>query len=212
VGTEDVTVEAPFHDSAAISARVRLENADPDLLPKVTFFAHADGDYQTYARTVASDGTLTMAGMASGRYKFMLAVSGLYVKSMTSANGQVRDGIVDVPDADTVAIDVVLGGDGGRITGKLRSKGKPVAPARVVLAPRTPSRNSVDYRSYQTESDGSFSYSAVKPGEYILFATTDWKLEFGNPDAVRELISSGQHVRVEAKMSTDVQLELPSFQ
>jgi len=89
----------------------------------------------------------------------------------------------------------------------VRANGKPVAPARVVLAPRVDSTNFDDYWSYQTESDGSFRYTAVKPGDYILFVTTDWRLEFGNPAAIRKYLATGRQVHVEPKGSIDLQLE-----
>jgi hypothetical protein len=128
-----------------------------------------------------------------GRYQ------GLYVKSMTSPNGHVVDGIADVPETGAVKLDVVLAGDGGRVTGKVCANGKPVVPARVVLAPRLASTNSVGYPSYQTEGDGSFVYNAVKPGDYILFATTDFKLEFANSTAIRKYLAGGRAIHVEPK-------------
>jgi len=205
VGTADLTVHVPFA-ALSVSARVRLESGDQSLLRNVAFFLHADGDYQTHARTVGPDGAVTIPGMAGGRYKFMLATGGMYVKSMASANARVVDGIVDVPESGAVKLDVVLAGDGGRVAGKVMAGGKPVAPARVVLAPRVDSTNSVDYRSYQTESDGSFEYTSIKPGDYILFATTDFKLEFGNPAAIRKYLAAGRAVHLEPKGSVEVQI------
>jgi hypothetical protein len=119
--------------------------------------------------------------------------------------------MVDVPETGEVKLDVVLSGDGGRVAGKVRANGKPVAPARVVLAPRVDSTNFTDYLPYQTESDGSFTYTAVKPGDYILFVTTDWKLEFGNPAAIRKYLAAGHPVHVEPKGSIDLQIEPLAF-
>jgi len=75
-----------------------------------------------------------------------------------------------------------------------------VAPARVVLAPRNDSTNSADYSSYQTESDGSFRYQSLKPGDYVVFAITDFKLEFGNPAEIRKHLGTGKAVHVEPKV------------
>jgi hypothetical protein len=207
VGTGDLTIQVPFPAPPSVTAKVRLVDGDAKLLSTVTFFLHADGGYQTYAGTVATDGTLTIPGIAAGRYKFRLATSGFYVKSVTSPNARVVDRIVDVPATGDVKLDVVLSGDGGRVAGNVRANGKPVAPARVVLAPRVDSTNFDDYWSYQTESDGSFRYTAVKPGDYILFVTTDWRLEFGNPAAIRKYLATGRQVHVEPKGSIDLQLE-----
>jgi hypothetical protein len=211
VGAGDLTVQVPFPNPSSVTAKVRLVDGDPKLLNGATFLLHADGAYQTHARALGPDGTLAIPGMSAGRYKFMLAPGGIYVKSVTSANARVVDGIVDVPETGEVKLDVVLAGDGGRVAGKVRANGKPVAPARVVLAPRVDSTNSVDYPSYQTESDGSFEFTAVKPGDYILFVTTDWKLEFGNPAAIRKYLAAGRPIHVEPKGSIDLQLEPTTF-
>ncbi len=77
-----------------------------------------------------------------------------------------------------------------------------------MLAPRNGSTNSADYLSYQTESDGSFRFTAVRPGDYILFGTTDWKMEFANPEANRKYVTAGQAVHVEPNRSVEVQLVL----
>jgi hypothetical protein len=212
VGTADLTVPVPFPNPPSVTAKVRLVDGDAKLLSNVAFLLHADGDYQTHARALQKDGTVTIPGMAAGRYKFMMAVNpDLYVKSVASANARVVDGIVDVPDTGEVKLDVVLSGDGGRVAGKVLANGKPVAPARVVLAPRVDSTNSVDYRSYQTESDGSFQYTGIKPGDYILFATTDFKLEFGNPAAIRKHLAAGRPIHVEPKGSIDLKIEPLAF-
>jgi hypothetical protein len=207
VAGEDVTVTAPFPNPPAVTVNARLVNGDASLLPNVTFYLHADGDYQTYARRVGPEGKVTIPGMPGGRYRFMLATGGLYMKSVTSGNARVVDCWVDVPETGEVKLDVVLAGDGGEVAGKVRDNGKPAFPVRVVLAPKVDSTNSVDYKSYQTESDGSFRFPSIKPGEYILYTTSDWKLEFGNPEAIRKYLKAGHPVHVAPKSSIDVQIE-----
>jgi hypothetical protein len=208
VAGEDVTVTAPFADPPAVTVKARLVDGDTKLLPNVTFFLHADGDYQTFARRLGPEGKVTIPGMPAGRYRFMLATAGLYMKSVTSENARLVDCLVDVPEKGEVRLNVVLAGDGGEVAGKVRAHGKPAFPVRVVLAPQVDSTNSVDYHSYQTESDGSFSFTAIKPGEYILYTTSDWKLEFGNPEAIRKYLKAGRPVHVAPKASIDVQMEL----
>lgn len=212
VGTGDLTVQLPFPDPSSITAKVRLVDGDAKLLANAAFYLHADGGFQTHYRALGKDTTVSIPGMAAGRYKFMLGgTRELYIKSIAGSNARVVDGIVDVPDSGEVKLDVVLSGDGGRVGGKAMANGKPVAPARVVLAPRADSTNSVDYRSYQTESDGSYQFTGIKPGDYILFATTDFRVEFGNPAAIRKHLAAGRPLHVAPKSSTDVQLEPLAF-
>jgi len=208
MGADDLTVDAPFADAPALTARVRMADPKAGFPSNLTFLLHADGAYQTHARTVSADGTFTVPGLAPGQYKLLLATPGVYIQSATSENAHIADRIVDVPGTGTVKLEIVLGNDGGHISGFLCSHGKPVAPARVVLAPRPDSLNSAEYRSYQTETDGSFRYDAIPPGDYILFATADFKLEFGNPTAIARFLSSGRRIHIEPNVRVDVQLEL----
>lgn len=203
VGAGDLTVEAPFPDPVTVTVKVRLVDGDGALPQNVTVLLHADGDYQTFARVLGPDGSATIPGLTSGRYKFMLAVGGLYIQNITSENVRVVDGIVDVPETGAVKLDVRVAAGGGQVIGKVRANGKPVPAALVVLAPRADSTNSVDYHAYQTESDGSFHYTAIKPGDYVLFATTDRQLEYGNPAAIRKQLAAGRPVRVEPKGLVD---------
>jgi hypothetical protein len=210
MGADDLTVETPFAD-AALAARVRMADPKAGFPPNLAFLLHADGAYQTQARTVSADGTFTIPGLAPGQYKLLLATPGVYIQRATSQNAHIADCIVDVPETGTVKLEIVLGNDGGHISGSLRSHGKPLAPARVVLAPQPDSLNSAEYRSYQTETDGSFRYDAIPPGDYIIFATADFKLEFGNPTAIAGFLRSGQRIHIEPNARVDVQLELDSM-
>ena len=207
VGAGDLTVTVPFANSAAVNATVHLADGDPAQMASATVLLHADGDEQTFTHAVGSGG-MTISGMPSGRYKLMLGAGALYIKSVTSANARIVDGMVDVPESGEVKLDVVVAGDGGKVSGRVRTNGKPACPVRVVLAPRADSTNSADYHSYQTDTDGSFRFAAVKPGDYILFVTRDWKLEFGNPDAARKYLAAGRLVRVLPKSSIDTVIEL----
>ena len=79
--------------------------------------------------------------------------------------------------------------------------------ALVVLAPVKGSE--ADSRVFQTESDGSFEYKAVRPGEYVLFAMEPGSdLEYANPAAIRPYLEAGTPIRVEPEGSYTVRLEL----
>ena len=69
------------------------------------------------------------------------------------------------------------------------------------------SENSADYHAFQSESDGSFDYGGIEPGDYVLFALTDWQIEYGNPAAIRKYLAAGRAIRVEPKQTVEAQLE-----
>jgi hypothetical protein len=55
-----------------------------------------------------------------------------------------------------------------------------------------------DFRSFQTDSDGSFDYKLVRSGDYILFTADRLDLEYRNPAVVRDYLASGTPVKVQA--------------
>jgi hypothetical protein len=221
VGTEDATVNLPFADPTEVTAKVRVVGGDAALLKNTMVGLRLYGSGAGDARPIQSDGTAKFPPMAAGRYAVALAsgqsstvgpyvmVKGskqLYVKSVTARNARVADRYVEVPETGAVQLEIVAGGDGARVKGKVRAGGKPVSAAVVVLAPLQASDNPDDYQSHQSASDGSFTFDAVRPGDYVLFATNDWQLEYGNPEAVQPYFPAGTRVKAEPNGSVEVEL------
>jgi hypothetical protein len=61
-----------------------------------------------------------------------------------------------------------------------------------------PVRTSSGYRTFQTDSDGSFSFTDIPLGDYILFAVVDVALEYTNPEIARPYLAAGRPVRIAA--------------
>ena len=78
----------------------------------------------------------------------------------------------------------------------------------MVLAPRQESGNPEEYHGYVSDSDGSFDIKGVKPGEYVLFATGDRELDYADLKAIRPYLAAGKLVKVEARGSLELQVEL----
>jgi hypothetical protein len=208
VGPEGATVALPFPEPAAVTAKVRVVDGDASLAQKAVILLHAEGEMQAQARMQDKDGQLTFPGMAAGRYRLFLGqVPELYVKSLTVQGAKAVNGFVDIPETGPVQLDIVASGDGGRVRGTVQANGKPLVSALVLLAPRVDSENSADYHCFQSESDGSFEYTGVQPGEYVLFATTDWQIEYGNPAAIRKYLAAGRAIHVEPKQTIEAKLE-----
>jgi len=168
---------------------------------------HVFNDAGNNTRPLGKDGTAVFPAMASGRYAISLGTSDLYVKSVTARNAKVIDGLLDLPDTGPVQLEIVAAGDAGSVKGKVVAQGKPVCGANVVLAPATASENSADYHGYQSDSDGTFDFRGVKPGDYLLFATDDWQLEFGNRAAIQKYLREAKAVKAAANGVLEMQIE-----
>lgn len=207
VGSEDLTVTLPFADPPEVTAKVRVVNGDPSLLRNALLQLSVFADAGQNTRPLGPDGTVVFPSMASGRYSVLLGAPQLYIKSVTARNARVVDGLVDLPESGPVQLEIVAAGDGARVKGKVRAGGKPVSGALVVLAPSRPSVNSGDYHAYQSDSDGTFDFRGVKPGDYTIFATGNDQLEYGNRAVIEKYLAVGKPVKAEPNGSVELQLE-----
>ena len=77
------------------------------------------------------------------------------------------------------------------------------------MAPRKESANPLDYRGFQTDSDGSFEFEGLAAGEFALIVLEDWfDFEYANPAAVRPYLESGRAVHLEGAQNQKLRVEL----
>jgi hypothetical protein len=137
----------------------------------------------------------------------VLASQDLYIRSVTARNARVADGMIELPESGPVQVEITTAADGGRVKGKVRSGDKAVGGAMVVLAPSQDSTSLSDYHGYTSDSDGTFDFLGVRPGNYLLFATSDADIEYGNRAALAKYLPSAKTVRVEPKGTVDLRIE-----
>jgi hypothetical protein len=207
VGSEDVTVQLPFPDPPEVTAKVRVVKGDPNLLQQAVLGLNVFAGATNIARPLRPDGTAVFPAMAAGRYQIGLYTQELYIKSVTARNARVVDGLVELPESGPVQLEIIAAGDGARVRGKVRAGAKPVSGALVVLAPGSQSASAEDYHAYDSDSDGTFDFHGIKPGDYTIFATSDGKLEYGNRAAIEKYLTAGKVVKAEANGSVEVQIE-----
>ena len=207
VGAEDMAVSLHFADAPELTAKVRVVNGDASLLANALLPVRHPADWRRSFQPLAPDGTAVFPATASGRYGLNLQAPGLYIKSVSARNARVVDGMLDLPESGPVQLEIIAAGDGARVKGKVRAGEKPVSGALVVLAPTKPSLNPDDYKAYQSDSDGSFDFQAVRPGDYRVFASSDDQLEYGNRAVIEKLVSASKVVKAESNKTVELEIE-----
>ena len=105
----------------------------------------------------------------------------------------------------TLAIGATTGE--GQITGTALRLDKSVAGAMIVLVPADPAHNQVLYRRDQSDSDGTFTLSAVVPGRYTVLAIENgWDLEWTKPAVLSSYMTGGVVVQVQANGKYDIKV------
>jgi hypothetical protein len=184
--------------SVSIEGRPRVER-DPDL-EKITVSLRRDPDIFTMpeatiplppppgsaqvppAGKVGPDGKFDLLA-AQG--DFQVAVSGIpsnsYVKSIRMGNVDIMSGGLQVNGPPDGPIEVVIGTDGGEVTGSVSNERlEPMANVIVALLPDSPllRKRFGLYRSGTTDFAGKFRLQNIPPGTYKVFS---W--EYADPDA-----------------------------
>ncbi|HXS94340.1 MAG TPA: carboxypeptidase regulatory-like domain-containing protein [Candidatus Limnocylindrales bacterium] len=158
---------------------------------------------------VRPDGTFTLPPVVPGRYRVGVRLGAAIIRATVRAEGvPMRDGFLDLSEDDTPTLRITADSSTGAVRGYVQHEGKPIDSVWVILAPPGESPDWLNYRAYQTDSDGSFNFATVPTGDYLLFAVDDPDLEFTNPTAIRPYLISAHPAHIEAGKLIDDRLDI----
>lgn len=200
-GATEFDASAPATDvDVALRAAPSLNGVVPGSLPVgLTVLIRASDT--TYALPVDAAGRFSLAAIPPGRYRVSVA-GDQYLRSWSADSGR-RDGeMLIVPEGAAVRLNLSLATGTGRVSGVVDGGGHPVAGALVVLAA------SGFARAVRSNSDGSFAFRHLPPGDYQVFAVEDGAdLEYANPAAIRPYLGGAQKVQVTAGASGNLRVD-----
>jgi hypothetical protein len=92
------------------------------------------------------------------------------------------------------------------VNGVVKREGVPKAGVFVVLVPNDPKSERGNWQPNQSDSDGSFNFFHVAPGEYTVAAIEDgWTLDWSRPEVIAPYLARGVKVIV-AKSAREANL------
>lgn len=198
VGGGDVTVEIAPKPVPTLAGEVTFRN--PADRPRHTVYVNLlDEDTgRSFAVALRPDGGFSWPTVAASRVRLLLrGADGFFIAQMSVDGASVKDGVIEVVDGARVQVNLAASSETGRLKGFARNGDKPLPGVLVVLAPSAGATDPLRYLGFQTESDGSFDYTTVPAGDYVLFAVDNLDLEYANPEVVRPYRASGKRVRIE---------------
>ena len=148
--------------------------------------------------------------VSQGDYRLLvngiLPVNG-YVKSIRIGGDDIQRSGMHIAGPVQNPIQIVIGTDGGNISGSVLSSVSATLPNAVVaLVPDAfDLRNRSDlYRSATTDAQGNFRLASVAPGTYKLFAW-EWAEQdaWQNPEFIRPIENTGKSITMEASAKQD---------
>jgi uncharacterized protein (DUF2141 family) len=157
-------------------------------------------------------GVFTLEGVTPAAYDLTLPLSpaGTYVKSVTFNDRESLGRALDCSAITAGTLGIVLGTDGGKVTGRVSRDDKPAPNATVVLLPADPSRRfPATVRQGVSDEAGHIALNDVPPGDYLAFAWEE--VEDGawfDADFVKTAQGQAVKVQVGPKASEEIELKL----
>jgi hypothetical protein len=198
----------------SLGGTVRLQDSPDGASSPLPQVEVSIGPDIPYVATTQLDGTFSIGEMYSGRYKLgdvRVLPAGAYILSAKQGERDVL--LEDLVIGDQPAsLDIVIGIEGGRVTGVVRSAaGMALHNAMVVLVPDSPLRERSDYygayASGRTDQTGTFELHALTPGSYQAYAWDNVASgTFRNADFMKRFAGKGTAVTVEAGKAVMVDL------
>ncbi|MGO9096383.1 MAG: carboxypeptidase regulatory-like domain-containing protein [Bryobacteraceae bacterium] len=204
VGAGDLDVNLTVQPSDRIVGKVAFKNSV--AVPRSGVYAGIvnEATGEDFGGPIAPDGSFSFDNLGASRFRPVLyGEGGFFIAELTADGAPLPKGVVDLAQNPVVHLSILASNETGRVRGFAMNGGRPAPAVLVVLAPRAPSDNPYDYLGYQTESDGSFDYEHVRPGDYFLFAVDRLDLEYANPGALRPYLASATTLRVEPRKVYD---------
>jgi len=157
----------------------------------------------------------------SGRFSFMPVPPGEYevwatagdkrmpiVATKLGAREQAGNEIALSEGSPTLR--VIVTGAEMRIEGFAKKNGRGSAGVMMVLLPRNTAQWKALTRRDQSDSDGSFAFRDVAPGEYTVVAIENgWPLDWSSPQVMERYLHAGTNVAVSENAGKVVRLSAP---
>jgi len=132
--------------------------------------------FNVISGNLGSDGSFTIRGVSRESYRVRTDVpAGKYVKSIRFGDHDSNSGRIDLTSGVSAPLRIVLGADGGSITGTVQTpEGQPAVEALVTAAPGAEFEDRADLlKQTLTDASGKFEMKDIAPGQYKVFAWED---------------------------------------
>jgi hypothetical protein len=126
---------------------------------------------------LGDDGSFTLQKVWPSKYTAVISEGGVYVKSMQLGSVSIEGSKLDLSSgAGGAALTVRVAAAKGVISGSVQTGNGPANDARVILADDVGGLGSV--RVTNSQPDGSYVFTGVAPGKYLIFATDEGGIAF----------------------------------
>lgn len=184
-----------------LSGKLRMPEATPPPKNLNIALRPRDGDSWNNAR-VEPDGSFHMQSIHPGTYDVLIngeasAEGDAYTVSRLTAKGAKTSGSVLTAGSDPIELTVSVSQSSATVSGFAKLKSKPAPGVFVLLVPAHFTADGQLPECDQSDSDGSFEFAHVPPGEYTAIAIQEgWTLDWARPEVLNSYLAKGQRVTI----------------
>jgi len=206
VGSGDQTVDLTLKPAPVITGKVTFKNGPPKRGATLYVSLVDETTKEEVDAAVDSGGAFDFADTGGSRFRLSLYGSaGMFIARMSAAGAPLQDDVLDLTEETVAHLDILASDETGRVKGFAMAGDSPAPEVMVVLAARD---GHSQPRGYQTESDGSFDYTQIPAGDYLLFAVNKLGIEYATAEVIRPYLATATAVHVPAHGAVEQRVQV----
>ena len=132
-----------------------------------------------------------------------------YTRRLVAKGAKIAGQTVTIPPSAAVELVCTATRTTAAVKGTALLDDKPSSGIKVLLVPRDPENDWLLFRQDQSDSDGTFTFRDVLPGQYTAIALQNgWDVEWADPAALRPFLAKGVPVTVSADSKLNIKLHV----
>lgn len=213
VSTSDATIDpSSLASMPAVSGKLAVAGG-VNLPASASIVLLSSGGEQVGFSRIQPNGSFSMPNVLPGEYEVALRNSaGLEVTQLRingAGGGASMGGATLTVGSAPINLSVIASAAAGSVSGFVERNGKPSSGDFVLLVPADPHAARAAWRTNQSDSDGSFIFERVMPGEYTAIAIEQgWTIDWRRSDLIAPYLARGEPLAVQPG-SHKVQLKDP---
>ncbi len=193
VSTSDASIDpSSLASLPAVSGKL-LVAGGANLPTAATIVLSTRGADQVGFSRIQPNGSFSMPNIPPGEYEVALRNSPGMEITQLRINGASVGGTTLTVGSASINLSVVASPTAGPLMGSVERSGKPSSGIFVLLVPADLHAPRAAWRANQSDSDGSFVFDRVIPGEYTVIAIEQgWNIDWRRRDVIAPYLARGE--------------------
>lgn len=201
LASPNTTITQEPKSSPPVTVRVEAAGALPGVVSLTHF---RTGEERSVG--LGTSGEAEFRDLPPGLLRFSVSGKGLYLDELIGAEGPLLDGRFELAQTPLL-LQARVKRDVAKLRGIVRQDARAAAGVLVAIVPVEKRGDTQRYRSYQTNSDGSYEFENLPPGEYGLIVSENMRLEYADPKLLTGLLEKATRVSIGGKAEVVLDLE-----